>query len=262
MPPDRGICPTPMGNLFVSFTIAVCASIGLVSLSRSFDMDFYTSRTLPLIPILYAIVFEVLERRKSDRGERSPETVGKPRPNGQPDMLTSTFGRVTGDVAISMLIKFSLEIALTTLFLRLSGLTFSEVYGKFSIDTLGRFLRGEHPWLENKEGVYLLALLSLATCILTGLWIGYTTRGNAILEGVLAGAAVTIITSVTNFLALYRSIETTVERLAESMGYALNAGFLIVLSLQVLLYGLWSGLVQNAKEERVRRSQKRSVRKN
>jgi hypothetical protein len=36
------------------------------------------------------------------------------------------------------------------------------------------------------------------------------------------------------------------------MGYVINAGFLVVIALQVLLYGLWSGLVQRGKNERAR----------
>ena len=53
-----------MGNLFLSFTIAIGGAIGLVTLSRAFDLEFYLSRILPLVPIFYAIIYEFLEKRK------------------------------------------------------------------------------------------------------------------------------------------------------------------------------------------------------
>lgn len=250
-----------MGNLFLSFTIAVSASVGLVSLSRAFDLEFYLSRTLPLIPILYAIIYEVLDHRNK---------AGRARtylPNKKEAAVTSPAGaeagisaeRITIDVAVSFCVKFFTEIFLVALFLGFSGQTFSETYGKFSIGTVGTFLRGEHPWLTGKEGIPLLALVAVITIFVAGSWIGHTSKGNAILEGVLAGAAVTLINSTTNMLVLYRTIEETTLRLAGSMGYALNAGFLVVLGLQVLLFGLWSGVVQMRKQ--TRETQKKMAKK-
>jgi hypothetical protein len=147
------------------------------------------------------------------------------------------------------------------LFLRFSGLTFGEAYGSFTIGTLGTFLRGEHPWLAGKEGIYLLALVAVITSFVTGSWIGHTSKGNAILEGVLAGAAVTLINSMTNMLVLYRTIEEMTVQVADSMGYVMRVGFLVVIGLQVLLYGLWSGLAQMAKQERAEKKKMKRSRK-
>jgi ATP/ADP translocase len=58
--------------------------------------------------------------------------------------------------------------------------------------------------------------------------------------------------SMTNMLTLYRQFEEITIRLADSMGYVMRAGFVVVIGLQVLLYGLWSGLVQMGKEERAK----------
>lgn len=68
---------------------------------------------------------------------------------------------------------------------------------------------------------------------------------------------------MTNMLILYQRIEAVTERLVDSMGYVMRAGFLVVLALQVLLYGLWSGLVQMGKRDRAqvaveRRKKKRT----
>jgi ATP/ADP translocase len=71
-------------------------------------------------------------------------------------------------------------------------------------------------------------------------------------EGVLAGAAVTVVMAMTNMLTLYRKLEDVTVQFADSMGYVMRAGFLVVIALQVLFYGLWSGLVQRGKNERAR----------
>jgi hypothetical protein len=255
-----------MGNLFLSFSIAVAAAIGVVSMSRTFDLDFYIGRTLPLIPILYAIVYEFLDHKKRGKGKILPrsremddDAVAKKSETTALERLA--VGRVITGVGISFFVKFSLEMFLVALFLRVSNQSFSEVYGTVSIETVGRFLRGEHPWLSGREGVYMLALIALFTCFITGLWIGYTSKGKAILEGVLVGAAVTVVLSMTNMLILFQQIEGMTVRFADSMGYVMRAGFVVVISLQVLLYGLWSGLVQMGKDERLKQTGGKTLRR-
>jgi hypothetical protein len=161
-----------------------------------------------------------------------------------------TAGRIAADVGINFLIKFSLEIVLTAVFLAAGHQTFEDLYGSFGVETIGRFMRGEHPWVGGGQGMIILALIAVITSLGTGLWIGSTSKGNAILEGVVAGAVVTVITSMTNMLILYREIEVLADQAARFMGYALHIGFFVVLLLKVLLYGLWSGMAQRAKNER------------
>ncbi len=242
-----------MGNLFLSFTIAISGAVSLVVMSSVFELENYTSKALPLIPILYAIVYEVLEHKKKGKSKTVVQTPREKEETKKREALTAeplTFGRVVTDVGVIFIIKFSVEMFLVALFLRFSGQTFSETYGIFSIDTVGKFLRGDHPWLAGSEGMYLLALIALITCFISGLWIGYTSKGMAILEGVLAGAAVTVVMAMTNMLSLYRKLEDVTVRFADSLGYVISAGFLVGIALQVLLYGLWSGLVQRGKNER------------
>jgi hypothetical protein len=245
-----------MGNLFLSFTIAISGAIGLVVLSSVFNLENYTSKSLPLIPLLYAIVYEVLEHKKKKGTAKTVVQTPRERVTiREREALTPealTFGRVVSDVGVIFIIKFSLEMFLVALFLIFSGQTFGETYGAFHIDTVGKFLRGDHPWLTGTEGMYLLALIAFVTCIFSGLWIGYTSKGKAIVEGVLAGAAVTVIMAMTNMLTLYRKLEDVTVQFADSLGYAISAGFLVVIALQVLLYGLWSGLVQRGKIKRAR----------
>jgi len=243
-----------MGNLFLSFTIAISGAVGLVVLSGIFSFDVYIYKILPLVPILYAIVYEVLEHRKKGKPKTEETPREKEQTRGRETLVVEqlTFGRTVTNVGVIFIIKFSLEMFLVALFLIFSGQTFSVTYGTFHIDTVGKFLRGDHPWLTGTEGMYLLALIAFITCFISGLWIGYTSKGKAIVEGVLAGAAVTVIMAMTNMLTLYRKLEDVTVQFADSLGYAISAGFLVVIALQVLLYGLWSGLVQRWKIERAR----------
>ncbi len=241
-----------MSNLFLSFTIAIGTALGLVSLSRTFDLEFYTTRIFPLVPLFYAIAYELLERRKTGRARPIHPTKAKEEMKTGAKKLfeTITPGRILTAIGISLGIKLIFEILFVAMYIRFSGLSFASLYGTFGIETIGRFLRGEHPWLAGNEGFYLLALLAVITSFGTGLWIGYTSRGRAILEGVLVGATVTLISSMTNMLILYRKIEEMANQMAASMGHAMRIGFVVVLSLQVLFYGLWSSVAEKAKKER------------
>jgi hypothetical protein len=244
-----------MCSLFLSFTIAIGGAVSLVTLSKVYDLEFYTSKLLPLIPILYAIVYEIVEHMKGDKGRAAPPIASQGQEpakdtGASPAIQGLTINRVLLGVGVSFLIKFTVEVSLVLLFLHYTGQTFNQVYGAFGLETIGTFLRGEHPWLSGGQSVTLLALIALITCFVTGLWIGYTTRGKAILEGVITGAAITVIASMTNMLSLYQKFEQVTVKLADTMGYAMHAGFVVVVGLQVLLYGLWSGLVQMGKEER------------
>lgn len=241
-----------MGNLFLSFTIAIGSAIGLVTLSRAYDLEFYTNKILPLVPILYAIVYEVLEHRKAKSSKSRAGTLTKEEAKAATLAADAgiTAGKVIVDVAVSFVVKFSLELFIMALFIKYSGRSFTDIYGTFNIETIGTFLRGEHPWFSGRQGIYLLAFVAVATCFITGSWIGHTSKGNAILEGVFAGAVVTLVNSMTNMLILYRTMEEMTIRFADSMGYVMRAGFLVVICLQVLLYGFWSGLVQMHKRER------------
>jgi hypothetical protein len=241
-----------MNTLFMSFIIAIGGAFGLVTLSKTFDLESYSSRIFPLIPILYAIVYEALEKRKGRKTRPIPPSEAKAEMKAGAATLFQniTVDRIIIDVGVSIFIKTGLEICLTAVYLAVGRLSFEEVYGPFGIDTIGRFLRGDHPWLTGNQGLFLLALIALITGLGTGLWIGKTTRAQPILEGVIAGAAVTVLSTMTNLLVLYRTIETLAMKSAESFGYAFHAGFAVVITLQVLLYGLWSGIANRAKLER------------
>ncbi len=252
-----------MNTLFVSFLVAIGGAIGLVTLSRVFDLETYTTRIFPLIPILYAIVFEALEKKKARKTRSIPPAQAREEMKAAAVTLFQniTFERIVLDVGISLMIKFSLEIMLTATYLSAGHLTFDGVYGAFNIETVGRFLRGDHPWLAGGGGVLVLALIALITSLGTGYWIGTTTKAQPILEGVVAGAVVTVLTTMTNLLVLYRHIEKLAEETVRSFGYVAHIGFAVVITLQVLLYGLWSGMACRDKAARAAEKKARKAKK-
>ncbi|MEK6744616.1 MAG: hypothetical protein AABZ15_13460 [Nitrospirota bacterium] len=250
-----------MNTLFFSFFIAIGGAIGLVTLSKSFDLENFTTRIFPIIPILYAIVYETLERRKRGKGVKTipPSQAKEEMKAGAVAIFQNiTVERIIIIVGVSLLIKTGLEIISTGVYLSAGRMSFEEVYGPFGIETIGRFLRGDHPWLAGNQGIMLLALIALITGLGTGLWIGTTTKALPVLEGVIAGAAVTVLSTMTNMLVLYRTIENLAKQSAESFGYVFHAGFAVVITLQVLLYGLWSGMANRAmlKREALRTEKK------
>ncbi len=252
-----------MGTLFVSFLVAIGGAVGLVFVSRTFDLETYTSRVFPLIPILYAIIYEVIEKKRTGKTKSIPPSQAKEEMKAAAATIFQniTFERIVLDVGVSLTIKFALEILLTAVYLAAGHQTFAEVYGTFNIETVGRFLRGDHPWLAGSLGILVLALIALITGLGAGYWIGSTTRAQPILEGVIAGTAVTVLTTMTNLLALYRQIERFAEETVQSFGYATHIGFAAVVTLQVLLYGLWSGIACRAKAARLARAAEKKTRK-
>ncbi len=243
-----------MNSLFLSFLIAIGGAVGLVTLSRSFNLEFYTTRIFPLIPIFYAIIYEILEKRKTGKDKPIPPSKAREEMKAGVAKIFEnvTAGRIFTAIGVSFAIKLVFEIIFVALYIQFSDTSFENLYGDFGIETIGKFLKGEHPWLAGKEGFYLLSLLAGITSFGTGLWIGYTSKGRAILEGVLVGASVTVITATTNMLILYRKIEEVANEMAKSMGYGMRIGFVAVLTVQVLLYGLWAGIAEKAKMERAR----------
>src|SRR5574341_39667 len=162
-----------MGNLFLSFSIAIFAAVSVVSLSRAFDFEFYISRTLPLIPILYAVIYEFLEHRKRGKTRKTELPAEKDSAIVQAPAVAVAprlgMERVLSGLGVSFAVKFMIEMFLLALFLRFGGQTFDEAYGSFGIQTVGRFLRGEHPWLTGNDGVIILAMIAIITCFITGL---------------------------------------------------------------------------------------------
>ncbi len=241
-----------MNNLFISFFIAILLSAGVVGLLRLLRLEFNPTNVFPLVPVFYAIVYEILERRKIEKSKpkRSVKTKAEVKIGITKLFENISVNRIFTAIAVSLTIKIVFEVIFLILYIQSGEKTFTDLYGSFDIETIGKFVKGDHPWLSGTMGFYNLSLLAVITSLGTGLWIGYTSKGKAIVEGVFVGTAVTLITAVTNMLVLYREIEEVANQMAKTMGYGMRVGLVVVLAVQVLLYGFWSGIAQMAKIKR------------
>lgn len=249
-----------MFNLLLSFILASGCAVSLVVLSHMTGLEHYTSRVFPLIPLLYALIYQILERIKTGKAKSMPAEKVKPealkremRSDLKRLFRNITPQRIFSAIAISFFIKLVMESIISAIYIYYTHISVKGVYGNYIITIISRFLRGEHPWLSGIEGLYMLACLAMATSLGTGMWIGFTSKTSALLEGVISGMVVTIFTAMTNMLFLYQKIEEVTSRMAQTMGYNTPVGFMAVLSFQVMLYGFWSGIAQKIKQDRMMR---------
>ena len=253
-----------MNSLFFSFLIAIAIAVGLVLLSRTLHLEFYTTGIFPLVPVFFALVYEFLERRNPGKDKTiHPIKARAEMKSGMAKIFENiTVGRIFTAIGVGFVIKILFEIIFLIIYIQFDIMTFKSIYGVFSVETIGKFIKGDHLWLYGSNGFYLLSLLAFITSFGTGLWIGFTSKGKAILEGVFVGAAFTVITATTNMLILYRAIEEAANKMAATMGYGIGIGFATVLAGQVLLYGFWAGMAQMSKKKRARMAKaKKSVKK-
>src|SRR3989337_3705145 len=115
-----------MNNLFLSFMIAILGAVGLVTLSRTFNLEFYTTRIFPLIPLLYAIVYQALEKRKTGKDRPIPPSKAKEEMKAGVARIFEnvTAGRIFTAIGVSFGIKIAFEIIFVALYVQFSDKSF------------------------------------------------------------------------------------------------------------------------------------------
>jgi hypothetical protein len=101
-----------MNNLFLSFLAAILVAGGFVVLSRLLRLEFPITNIFPLVPLFYAIVYELLERRKVGKDKPvHPAKARKRMKTGIAKILENiTAGRIFTAIAVSLAIKIVFEI--------------------------------------------------------------------------------------------------------------------------------------------------------
>lgn len=236
-----------MSHLFISFAMAMTLSAALLSLLKLYHLEHVLNTLFPIVPFVYAICYQALDKMNAKR----PAPQRKAEPQAAAPSPFRTFDNISMEhvfvaVLFSLVIKLAFEGFFTYALLRLNGQSFTEVYGVFGRETIMVFILGQHPWLNGNELMYFMMLLVVAilVSVCTGAWIGYMTKGNAILLGVIVGTIVTMINAVTNMQLLYMRLVELTNELTGALGLTTDLGFIIVMGLQVLLYGFWSGVAR------------------
>ena len=134
-----------MNNLFLSFLIAIAVAAGLVFLSRSLHLEFNTSNIFPLIPIFYALVYELLERITT--GKEKPAHPAKAKAEMKAGMAQIfqhiTVGRIFTAIGVGLLIKILFEIIFLVVYSQFDYITFKNIYGVPSVETIGKLIKGD-----------------------------------------------------------------------------------------------------------------------
>jgi len=158
-------------------------------------------------------------------------------------------------VVLSLATKCVMEGVFLYTFYRKSGMPFHLLFGGWTDNLVARFLRGDLLMVTGSQVVPLLLVELLVLTAVGGLWIGSTSSGAPVLEGVLAGTILAFFATMTNLALVYSRIESLARTTASlfdadsSMAFSL-AGPLF----QVYLYGCWTLVGLRWRRERSSRS--------
>jgi hypothetical protein len=95
--------------------------------------------------------------------------------------------------------KYVAEALFLYTFYRTSGLSFLVLFGEGDASLLARFFRGELLMVVPSPVVPLLVVEVLVLTAVGGLWIGCTSSGSPVLEGVLAGTILAFFATMPTF---------------------------------------------------------------
>ncbi len=241
-------------QLFASLTLSLVAAVVLVKGAIYFDYRETFTLALPVLPAVFPLIYRILGKESATAGIL--DRVSK----------RSTFWRrhfsfrfsemrslriILIGVTLSLAMKFIMEGLFLYTFYRKSGLPFRTLFGGWEDNLAGRFLRGELLAVTTSQVVPLLVVEVLVLTAVGGLWIGFTSSGTPILEGVFAGTILAFFATLTNLSLLYAHIESLTQTAASLFGADYSQALpLAGPLLQVFLYGCWTMAGQRSRRER------------
>jgi hypothetical protein len=250
-------------QLFTCLTLSLVAAVVLIKGAIYFDFRDTLSLTLPVIPVLFPLFYKFLggERGGAVRiiegalGAASERSTFFKRHFSLRFSEMRSLRRVLIGVVLSLAMKFLMEGFFLYTFYRKSGLPFHALYGGWEDDLVGRFIRGDLLAVTGSQVVPLLAVEALVLTAVGGLWIGFTSPGTPILEGVFAGTILAFFASLTNLSLLYARLDSLAETAASLFGGGYPQVFpLAGPLLQIFFYGCWTMVGQQWRRERSLRS--------
>jgi len=231
-------------QLFGSLTLSVVAALVLIKGALYFDYRETLALALPVLPSVFPIFYRVLAK--------GPATVGIPK---EAPVRSSVWTRhvslcfsemrslrtILVSVTLSLLTKYIAEALFLYALYRTSGLPLHVLFGEADGGLLWRFLRGELLMIVAAPVVPLLVVEVLILTAVGGLWIGCTSSGSPVLEGVLAGTILAFFATMTNLAVLYAHIESFTQTASSLLAADyFQAYSLAGPMLQIFLYGCWA----------------------
>jgi hypothetical protein len=245
-------------QLFSSLSLSLLAAFVLIKGAIYLDFRETLSLALPVIPVLFPLFYRAFDKEAGGatvQAARSGQLSFWKRQFSLRLSEMSSLRTVLIGVTLSLLVKFAMEGFFLYAFYRKSGLPFQALFGGWGDDLVGRFIRGELLAVTASQVVPLLVVEALILTAVGGLWIGYTSSGSAILEGIFAGTILGFFATLTNLALLYAHVESVTQTAASLFGAEYSQAFpLAGPLLQVFLYGCWTLVGQRWRRERSLRS--------
>ena len=249
-------------QLFTCLALTLLAGALMIKGAIYFNVQETLTLTFPIIPVLFPVFYKFLSSESSVTRVLDAVPIPAPQPSSLLKRQLSlrfsemkSLQRVFIAVAISLAMKFIMEGLFLYTFYRKSGLPFHTLFGGWEDNLVGRFLRGELLAVTASQVVPLLAVEALVLTAVGGLWIGFTSPGTPILEGVFAGTILAFFAVLTNLSLLYARLESLAQTAASLFGGGYSQVFpLAGPLLQIFFYGCWTMLGQQWRRERSLRS--------
>jgi hypothetical protein len=239
-------------QLPASLALSVGAAVVLVKAAIYLDYQETLALALPVLPSLFPIVYKVLAKEPAiaagaERGPHGPAVVWR---RAAPRLSAMrALHRVAIAVALSLATKYGVEALFLYALYRRSGLAFHVLFGEGGDSLLLYFLRGDLLSATAAHVLPLLAVEMIAMTAVGALWIGFTCRGNPVLEGLVAGTLVALAATFTNLAILYAQIESLARTVATLLEGSPAVFPLAGVFVQAFLYGCCSKVAEQWRRE-------------
>jgi len=232
--------------LLTSLALSLTGAIVLTRGAVYFEFRETMTLALPIIPVLFPLFYGIVHK---GAGSSTAAARTSSRSGFWGKQFSLRFSemrslhRVLIAVTLSLALKFVMEGLFLYTFYRNSGVPFQALFGRWEDDLFGRFLRGDLLVVTASQVVALLVIETILLTAVGGLWIGVTSAGsgNAIFEGLFAGAILAFFATLTNLSLLYARAASIASAAASLFSADYSQAFVLAGPLfQVFLYGCWT----------------------
>lgn len=227
--------------LGVCLAISVLLAFLLVEALLAFGFKEQLSLIVPLLPIFYAFVYPVIDRNASYTLPDAPSRPAPPtrtplRPPLPPGARWSgRLGAVLWGLGASLGAYLLLELAAWVAYVRFAAEMPLPDWRGLSLGDLLNWFGGGLIALDGGWEVAYTVCEMIVVSAAGGVAIGLTSRGDPLLEGLVAGAIVSMGFGINQFFFAY-----------EELSRRLGLGMSVLVLLQTFLFALWAGLVFRA----------------
>ena len=211
--------------LWVSLVVSMFLALGLIKSVRMFGIQQdQLNLIIPLLPVFYALVFPSLEKFFAKDAGRSAHTLHAYSPAPKtPKRWSGKLTPILMGALACVLAHLALEWSLLKVFSAVNEAPF-ELVGRWRL-------------------LYLALEMPVIT-VIGGLYVGFLSRANALLNGLIAGVIASIWMGVSQYIPLYEALSVLSQRWGRTLGLDAqwSNGLVLGLFLQVFFFAAWSGL--------------------